>query len=114
VPLAAIDVHLLVALAEGDSYGYAIKKQLAASSGGAIDPEIGSLYRVIARLTKNGTVEEAGKRPVDAEAGKNPGHPRRYYRITDLGRRVLSAKASRMRDLLDIAERKNLIRETRG
>jgi len=109
IPLAPIDFHLLVVLAEGDSYGYAIKKELALASGGALDPEIGSLYRMIARLDKNGLVEDAGDHAPDDATGKNPGHPRRYYRITDLGRAVMAAEAARMRKLLDAAEGKSLI-----
>jgi DNA-binding PadR family transcriptional regulator len=110
IPLAAIDFHLLVVLAEGESYGYAIKKELAAASNGAIDPEIGSLYRVIARLTKSGMVVEAGKRA--AGDGAHPGHPRRYYRITERGREVMGLEAARMRALLDTADAKNLITES--
>lgn len=109
IPLAPIDFHLLVVLAEGDSYGYAIKKELARASGGALDPEIGSLYRMIARLSKSGLVDEAGDRVPDDDGGKSPGHPRRYYGITDLGRSVMAAEAARMRRLLDAAEDKSLI-----
>lgn len=109
IPLAPIDFHLLVVLAEGDSYGYAIKKELARASGGALDPEIGSLYRMIARLAKGGLVDEAGDRVPDDGDGKSPGHPRRYYRITELGRSVMVAEAARMRRLLDAAENKRLI-----
>jgi DNA-binding PadR family transcriptional regulator len=112
IPLAAIDFHLLVVLAEGESYGYAIKKELAATSGGAIDPEIGSLYRVIARLTKNGTVQEAGKRAAADSA--HPGNPRRYYAITELGREVMALEAARMRALLDAADGKDLITEVKA
>lgn len=109
IPLAPTDFHLLVVLAEGDSYGYAIKKELARASGGALDPEIGSLYRMIARLTRSGLVDEAGDHvPEDGDA-RSPGHPRRYYRITDLGRSVMAAEAARMRRLLDAAEEKSLI-----
>lgn len=107
IPLAPVDFHLLVVLAEGDSYGYAIKKELARASGGALDPEIGSLYRMIARLTKSGLVDEAGDR-VPA-AASSPGHPRRYYRITELGRSVMAAEAARMRRLLDAVGDKKLI-----
>jgi PadR family transcriptional regulator PadR len=109
IPLAPIDFHLLVVLAESDSYGYAIKKELAHASGGALNPEIGSLYRMIARLSKSGLVDEAGERvPADGDA-KSPGHPRRYYSITNLGRDVMSAEGARMRALLDSVEAKHLI-----
>lgn len=109
IPLAPIDFHLLVVLAEGDSYGYAIKKELALASGGTLDPEIGSLYRMIARLTRDGLVREAGERIPAVGAEKSPGHPRRYYAITELGREVMVAEAERMRALLDGAERKSLL-----
>lgn len=109
IPLTPIDFYLLVILAEGDSYGYAIKKELARASGGVLEPEIGSLYRMIARLAASGLVDEADDRvPGDGDR-KSPGHPRRYYRITELGRSVMVAEAARMRRLLDAAMSKRLI-----
>lgn len=109
IPLTPIDFYLLVILAEGDSYGYAIKKELARASGGSLDPEIGSLYRMISRLASNGLVDEAEEGvPGDGDR-KSPGHPRRYYRITGLGRAVMAAEAARMRRVLDAVMSKSLI-----
>ena len=49
-PLSATDYHVLMVLTEEDLYGYAIMKAVEQESGGAVSPEIGSLYRILARL----------------------------------------------------------------
>jgi len=109
LPLSPTDFHLLLVLAEEELYGYAIKKKLERASDGTLSPEIGSLYRMIGRLMKNGLVEEAGDRVPEPDGQKSPGHPRRYYRIAALGRDVLQAEAARVRGVLAAAEDKALI-----
>ena len=64
-------------------YGYEIAKQLA-----LVDPELalgkqGALYPVLRSLADEGLLESWVEPSV-------AGPPRRYYRITDLGRRVLA------------------------
>ena len=44
--LSATDFHVLLVLAERDLYGYALLQAVEAESGGAVSPDIGSLYRV--------------------------------------------------------------------
>jgi DNA-binding PadR family transcriptional regulator len=99
-PLSANDFHLLLVLAEGESYGYALLKAMEQESGGAVHPDIGSLYRALARLVSGGLVEEAGER----EEPATPGRPRRYYRITDAGKAALEADAERLRRALALAD----------
>jgi PadR family transcriptional regulator PadR len=75
-----LDLLVLAALTDGESYGYEIAKLLGTAGFGQIKG--GTLYPVLNRL------EEAGL--VDAEfraAEKGPG--RRYYRLTDEGRATL-------------------------
>ena len=57
--MSLLEYHVLLALAGGPLYGYALKEAIAAESGGTIAPLAGSLYRVIARLTTTGLVVEA-------------------------------------------------------
>jgi DNA-binding PadR family transcriptional regulator len=109
LPLSPNDFHLLLVLAEGDLYGYGIKKAIEEASHGMLKPEIGSLYRMIGRLMNSGLVEEAGERRNAQDEGPSPGHPRRYYRITDLGRQVLDADASRVQEVLETARAKDLL-----
>ena len=67
-PLSATDFHVLMVLAEEDLYGYAIMKAVERESAGAVSPEIGSLYRILARLVSEGFVDEADA-PADDGAG---------------------------------------------
>ncbi|MEE8062487.1 MAG: PadR family transcriptional regulator, partial [Gemmatimonadales bacterium] len=83
-PLSAMDFHVLMVLAEGPSYGYAIMKAVVDHSDGAVSPDVGSLYRVLARLMGQGWVTEAGA-PADAPAASR-GRARRYYALTPEGR----------------------------
>lgn len=105
-PLSATDFHVLLVLGDGALYGYAIMKAVEEESGGAVTPEIGSLYRVLARLMGEGLVEEAPSPDAD-EA--HPGRARKYYRLTERGRAVARAEAQRLRNVLGIAARRDLL-----
>ena len=114
-PLTALDFHVLVTLAAEDLYGYAIMKEVEEQSGGALAPEIGSLYRMIGRLVNSGLVEDMGNRvPTEGSDPQGRGRPRRYYRITKLGREILAAEAARLRDVLGLAAAKDLLPEGAG
>lgn len=69
-------------LANGDSYGYEIIKQVRALSEEALEWTDGMLYPVLHRLENNGFVESYWR---VAESGRR----RKYYRILDAGRREL-------------------------
>lgn len=105
-PLSATDFHVLLVLWDRALYGYAIMKAVEAESGGAVVPEIGSLYRVLARLMGEGLVEEA---EAPEEAGPHPGRARKYYRLTERGRAAARAEAARLRDVLGLATRRELL-----
>jgi DNA-binding PadR family transcriptional regulator len=86
---------LLVCLAGGERHGYVLRKEVAARSNGAIRLGPASLYRTIAALLDEGWIVESGHRP----APELDDERRRYYRITDRGRRALAAEASRLEHL---------------
>ena len=94
-PLRPLDYHVLVVLAEKPLYGYAIMKAVAAESQQALTPEIGSLYRVLARLQDQGFLTEVIP-PEDAEIDSPIGRLRRYYGITPEGLGVLRAETERV------------------
>lgn len=106
-PLSPTDFHVLLVLSEGALYGYGIMKAVATESGGSVTPEIGSLYRVLARLMGAGLVEEA-PRPEDA-ADVHPGRARKYYRLTAHGESALRAEAGRLRRVLELARERSLL-----
>lgn len=107
LPLGATEFHVLLALLDGARYGYALMKAVEAESGGRISPEIGSLYRLLARLMNAGLVEET-EAPRDAEP-THPGRDRRYYRLTSRGRGAATAEAKRLRAVLDLAAARRLV-----
>lgn len=108
-PLSALDFHVLLVLARQDLYGYAIMKAVEEQSGGRLCPEIGSLYRVLARLMEEGLVDETD---APDEPGSHPGRRRRYYRLTRLGARVARAEAVRLGEVLEVARSVDLLADT--
>ena len=50
-------------------------------SGGTLTPDIGALYRTLARLMERGWVEEVDTPPQEEEAS-SPGRPRRWYGLS--------------------------------
>ena len=107
-PLSATDFHVLMVLAEGDLYGYAIMKAVEEQSGGVVSPEIGSLYRVLARLMADGLVREV-EGPAEAETHR--GRPRKYYGLTARGREAARAEASRLQSVVELARGHDLLPE---
>ena len=103
IAMSLLEYHVLLALAGGPLYGYAIKEAVAAESGGTIAPQAGSLYRVIARLTTTGLVVEAVP---DEKPPPHPGHARRYYELTAAGRRELAGEAVRLKRTAAMAQKR--------
>jgi DNA-binding PadR family transcriptional regulator len=98
--------HILLALAEGESHGYAIMQEVAERSGGAIKLGPGTLYYSIKRMVANGLIEESDERPTpDADDER-----RRYYRVTEFGRAVAEAESERLADLVELARAKQYLR----
>lgn len=107
LPLSALDFHVLLVLERGALYGYAIMKAVEEESAGRIRPEIGSLYRVLARLMGQELVEEA---PTPMRAREtHPGRDRKYYRLTAAGRAVARAEAVRLREVVELARSRDLL-----
>jgi DNA-binding PadR family transcriptional regulator len=106
LPLSPTDFHVLLVLAREDLYGYAILKAVAKESQGAVRPEIGSLYRVLGRMMSAGLIEEV-RAPQDSDARR--GRPRRYYRLTPIGRSALEADARRLSGALELARKRRLL-----
>jgi DNA-binding PadR family transcriptional regulator len=62
-PLRPIEFHVLLALAGEERHGYAILQEVAALTGGELQPEPGTLYRALHRMLKDGWVAESARRP---------------------------------------------------
>jgi len=101
--LSTLDYHVLLAIAEGPMYGYAIRDAVERESDGTLTPRAGSLYRVVARLTSAGFVTEADAPDDD---GRHPGRARRYYELTVVGQGALAAEARRLKGAAALAEKR--------
>jgi DNA-binding PadR family transcriptional regulator len=99
--ISRLEYHVLLALATGPLYGYAIKDAVAEESAGTLTPRAGTLYRVIARLMTWGLVAETEP---EEEMSPHPGLARKYYGLTGEGRRALAAESSRLKEAAGLAE----------
>jgi len=87
---------ILASLADAERHGYAIKKDVAARTGGDVRLGSTTLYRLLGQLLDEGLIEESPARP----AAHLDDERRRYYRITPAGRRALAAELKRLERLL--------------
>ena len=94
LPLSPRDFQLLMLVFDQPMHGYGIVKESEDASGRSL-LDLGSLYRIIGRLIKLGYLEDV------TEEQEDPKKQRRYYRATELGRRVARAEAARLRALLE-------------
>ena len=92
---------ILVALAEGEAHGYRIRQQVIERSKRTIKLDPGSLYRLVARLFDENLIEESPGPPARGRSIEDA--RRRYYRLTQSGRRVLAAETERLASLVDQA-----------
>jgi PadR family transcriptional regulator PadR len=75
-----LDVCILALIAERPLYGYEIARQLEARGLELVSE--GSIYPLLSRLQRSGHIE-------GYLVPSNEGPPRKYYRVTPLGRRAL-------------------------
>jgi DNA-binding PadR family transcriptional regulator len=92
LPLSPAEFQVLVALADGEKHGYAIGKEVARRTEGEVRLRAATLYTVLKRLLEQGLVEESASRPDPALDDER----RRYYRLSDRGRKVAVAEAERL------------------
>jgi DNA-binding PadR family transcriptional regulator len=90
LPLSPAALHVLLALAGGELHGYGIMLETGRQSDGQYKLGPGTLYDNLRKLLAQGIVEETRKQ------ASNEDSRRRYYRLTGLGRRVLSAEVARL------------------
>lgn len=79
---------VLTALVDGPRHGYGIVGEVDELSGGRVELRVGTLYGVLERLVDQGLVE------LDRDE-VHQGRLRRYYQLTESGRRALAEEAER-------------------
>jgi DNA-binding PadR family transcriptional regulator len=107
LPLTPAMFHVMVALADGETHGYAILKDVEQLTGGAVRLSTGTLYGIIKRLLNDGLIRESSA----ARTGVSDDERRRSYELTAFGRDVARAEAARLEHTLAIARRKALFRK---
>jgi DNA-binding PadR family transcriptional regulator len=104
LPLRPVEFHILLSPAAGERHGYGIIRD-AEARGDAPVPDVGTLYRALARLVENGWIAAAERRPA-ADAGDER---RNYYRIQPLGLAIARAEARRFEALTRAARAGGLL-----
>ena len=95
LPLAPATLHILLSLAGEPMHGYGIMQEVLRQSGGRYNLGPGTLYDNLQRLMKQRMVEEVAG-PRDGENSR-----RRYYRLSLLGRGVLSEEIARLEEVVE-------------
>ncbi len=105
LPLTPLSSHVLLSLVDEERHGYGIMKEIERMTGTKGSTATGPVYLAAQRLLETKLIEESDKRP-DPEFDDQR---RKYYRLTDLGRRVVTAEVERMARLVEIAFEKRLV-----
>ena len=108
LPLRPVELHVLLSLASGERHGYGIIQD-AESRGETNLPDVGTLYRALARMCEGGLIAKSERR----EASDAADERRNYYRITPFGLKVAQAEARRLEALTRAARIGGLL-ETQG
>ena len=103
-PLTPAVFYILLALAGGDKHGYEIMKRVKQDSQGTVTMGTGTLYGSIKRMLASGLIEEAGERLAPTLDDER----RRYYRLSELGRRAFAAELRRYHQVVSLATQRQL------
>src|ERR1043166_4302557 len=91
VPLRRVEFHILLSLTAGERHGYRIIQDIEARGERPV-PDVGTMYRALARMAESGLIEAAARRPAPDTRDER----RNYYRLTSAGLRVARAGARRL------------------
>ncbi len=102
-PLTPAVFYILFSLATGEKHGYEIMKQVKQDTQGKIKMGNGTLYGSIKRMLADGLIEDAGDK-IDSDNER-----RKYYRLTELGRKALHAEMQRYLEAVFLMQKRQLI-----
>jgi DNA-binding PadR family transcriptional regulator len=103
-PLTPAVLHILLALSTKERHGYGIMKQVESDSQRKVKMGPGTLYGSIHRMIEAGLIRESDKE-IDREMDDER---RVYYKITGLGQKALAAELQRYREVVAVAQEKQL------
>lgn len=104
VPLTPAVFYILLALSIKDRHGYDIMKQVESDSAGKVNMGPGTLYGSIKRMLEAELIREAEEKPDP----KLDDERRKYYTITELGKKLLSKELTRYQNITDLARNKGI------
>ena len=93
LPLRPVEFHILLSLSAGDRHGYGIIQDIQERGEHSV-PDVGTMYRALARMVEHGLIEASSQSASDSADER-----RNYYRITTRGVRVAKAEARRLQAL---------------
>jgi DNA-binding PadR family transcriptional regulator len=103
MPLTPPIFYVLLALSLKERHGYDIMKQVELDSNGKIRLGPGTLYGSVKKMVDGRLIAET-----KPSAGPGTDTRRRYYRLTDKGRAILTTELQRYRDAVELAKRRKL------
>lgn len=105
LPLTPAVLDIMVALGNEELHGYAIMQEVRRRTDGQRRLAPGTLYRSLKQMEQRGWVAQSEERPEPSLDDER----RRYYRLTEFGRRVALAEVGRLEDLVGAARLKGFI-----
>ena len=94
----------MLALGDDELHGYGIMREVRRRTDGRRRLAPGTLYRSLRQMQERGLVAESDERPDPSLDDER----RRYYRLTELGRKVAAAEIERLEGLVRAARSKGL------
>lgn len=104
--ITPLTYEILLALADEDRHGYGMIKEIEERGGAA--PSTGALYLALHRMESEGLVKGTASPPENDDAR------RRYYQITERGRRAAERESARLVSLVATARSKDLLGRERA
>lgn len=98
--LSQSEFYILLSLAIKERHGYEIMKQVREDSKEKVLLGPGTLYGSIKRMLEGDLIEEV--------KGNNP--RRKYYTLTEKGRKSFTLEIERYNDAIELAKKKNLFK----
>lgn len=105
LPLKPKVLHILLALADGPRHGYSIMQEVAARTGGQVRVWPAAMYGTLRELEDLDWIAESEHRPSDDD------ERRRYFALTPLGKRVLTAEVRRLEAIVGYARASRALRK---
>ena len=104
LPLKPKVLYILLTLADGPRHGYSIMQDVAARTDGQVRVWPTALYGTLRELENLDWIAESDQRPTDDD------ERRRYFALTPLGKRVLSAEVRRLEAIVGHARASRALR----